>query len=224
MVEEKIKKIIEEEIITVDRPKLRKGEKYRFISNGSINGKGHTVKVIGTNKRIFIRPIKNISLPENIKSKKDIELKDILRLKRETFEGIEIETKKEVYKISEISDQKNIANKIAEDAGLTKIDFGKKSLAKGVSKKVAGGVGVGLGLIFMIGGIILGVIFMILGAFLCLTIIGVIIGLPLIIVGGLMILGALGVGGGCISIGSLGFGGKEEWKRISKKKGDKNVK
>ena len=189
-------------------PRLEVGENIRFTVIA-----GKTV-LCGTDRRLIIRPKIDTPLLE---PKKDIYYNNIKYLKRKGVitKDVDIETDTEIirYKLnSAVSDE--LVKNLISVANLEKLEL-KSREAKEVTvgKKVLSFSTSAIGTLFLLMVVLIGGILILAGFLLCLTLIGAIIGLPLMIIG----YWVLDEGGALASFGIRrgirGFSKLELWKR-----------
>lgn len=215
---------------------LKEGEGIEYLTYANMGG---NVVFAVTNKRIILRPAPGLLKSNDKRAIADISFNDIEVLRKTGLRGNTIEIKANETNYDSINDVDDMKDYIIKKAGLSKVIFcpdckepniftakicskcGKslsdKSGAKTIAKRgvgIAGAIGGGIAGII---GLIVGFILMLFGILLCLTIIGAIIGIPLIIVS-FMIMG----GGLIFGMGGAWFGKKAsragdiEWRKMKK--------
>lgn len=213
---------------------LSRNEKIKYLSNANMGGE---VVVAITNERIIMRPSYSMFKSSDERAVADLKYSSIDALRQTGVKGnkIEIETKR--IKYDSIENLKGMAEYISEKAGMEKViicpdcetankfdsekcrrckrilaERGKK--AKNAVKKGAGIAGaIGGGVAAAIGGFF-GIVFILIGLLLTLTIIGALIGIPLIFVGAILLMGSGAFGLGGFAAGkAAGRVGQVEWRR-----------
>ena len=195
-------------------PELREGETVLATPRNF-----YGVIIAITNERICIRPQKGktVVLPADV-ANQEIELTEIRKLRRTGFleYAIEIETKDRLHqlpKFTSIEGDKFI-KALVETAGLRKTEWNKeKSRGEKAAKGIIGGTMAVLGGLSAIVSIILAILCFLVGFLLCLTIIGIIPGILLIILGFFFIAGAAGSGMIGKAGSDFGLAKREEWER-----------
>lgn len=200
-------------------PELREGEevqKYFGVQLGDVIR--DNIIVLQTDQRLFVRPKKGRKVKEELKekSKYEVELSDIQAIRRTgaLTKDVEIETKDQVFEVKSIPyGSKEMIQNIAEIEGLQKGEWGQESSEKRATKGIIGTtlatIGIGAGAI----GLIMGITLMVLGILFTLTIVGAIVGIPLLIVGYWVADGGRVMGMGGAKSGSWGLNTQQEWKR-----------
>lgn len=217
------------------RPELGQDETVLCSVSGQSNRFGGKAVMSVTSDRIIVGEKKGKSLADSLvemdesNSTKDstgqnfdIQLDNIRALRRSGWASkeLEVEVDGSVIQLPTFdskSSQKAV-DKITDASNLKKSEWDEKQRDKDTSKAARGIASSIPGIVGMAGGItgaLFGILFILIGLLFCLTIIGAIIGAPLIWVG-LLILSASGyitAGGGALSLGILAENREEEWIR-----------
>lgn len=211
-------------------PKLLAGEEFvdSIEANRKENPGGKEVIAV-TTKRLLFRGKKGVPELFNQSGPVDIALEDIRAVRTKGNLGVltvTIETYEDIFTLPHLQKSKaeELVNAIVETAELVESEWGEEGQS-GTEKKARGGLAATLGALGIIGTVLvalLGFTFIIMGILLSLTIIGAIIGVPLIWLGLLITsaatgIGAAGLGSGMFVGGSISDG-QQEWVPLTESK------
>lgn len=176
------------------------------------------VIVACTNQRLFIRPKKGKSIPSKLENRSnlEIELKEIQAVRNSggNIRKIEIDTSERTYELPIIrSDDAEIVESIVEQEDLVKSDWGKEDDEKNVTEEAMGTASTFLGIGAGVVGAVFGILLIIVGILMTLTLVGAIIGIPLFFIGVWVLTGGSLLGLGSAKGRGEVSGGRGEWIR-----------